>query len=185
MHPVGTLIACDQLADQRAIAIVRTSVAEFFFESFAHAVDIAVLAEDERKHEPVVARSHLAVGAMVAHEGAESDREASGSGEGDGMALRSVFAGAMTDVAGGEQAAARDGLGSFADDHAVHDDEVAGLQVDERELVLSRDVLCDGTRRGSRCATAVSGGEGREGYEDVIAGIDLERRFRAWERILK
>ena len=62
------------------------------------------------------------------------------------MALRGVFAGAMTDVAGGEQAAARDGLRGFADDHAVHDDEVAGLQVDEGELLLCRDVLRDEAR---------------------------------------
>ena len=97
-----------------------------------------------------------------------------GESEGDGIALGGVSASAVADVARGEQAAAGDGLRDFADDHAVHDDEVAGLEIDERHLVLGRDGLGDGTLEivptlddGSRC-------ERNEGDEDVVAGIDLK-----------
>ena len=130
---------CDKLPDQGAIAVMRAAVAEFFFESFAHAVDVAVFAEDEGEDEPVVACAHLAVGAVVAHEGAAGPRGGIGKRERNGMALRGVSAGAMTDVTRGEQTAAGDGLGCFAHNHAVHDDEVAGLQVDESEFVLRQE----------------------------------------------
>ena len=106
---------------------MRAAVAQFFFERFAHAIDVAVLAEDQREDEPVIACAYLAVGAVIAHEGAAGPGRGVGKREGDGMALCSVSAGAMAGVARGEQAAASDGLGSFAYNHAVHDDEVARL----------------------------------------------------------
>ena len=91
----------------RAIAVVSAAVAELFFEGFAHAVDVAVLAEDERQDEPVVARAYLAVGAVIAHEGAGGPGGGIGKREGNRVALCGVVAGAMADVARGEQAAAR------------------------------------------------------------------------------
>ena len=89
------------------------------------------------------------------------------------MALSGVVAGAMANVARGEQAAAGNGLRRFAHNHAVHDDEVAGIQVGERELVLGGNVLGDGTGTLTEVHCG-SGCEWNEGDEDVVAGIDLQ-----------
>ena len=95
------------------------------------------------------------------------------------MALSAVAAGAVANVARGEQATARDRLCRFAHNHAVHDDEVAGIQISESELVLGRDVLGDGAgtlpdmHGRSDC-------EWNQGDEDVIAGIELESGVGHW-----
>jgi len=122
---------------------MRAAIAELFFERFPHAIDVAVLAEDERQYDPVVACAHLAVSAVVAHEGAAGPGGSVGKREGDRMTLRRIAPCAVTCVTCREQSAAGDGLGSFAYNHAVHDHQVAGLEVDECELVLRRDVLGD------------------------------------------
>src|SRR5215475_7209403 len=45
-------------------------VAQSFVESFAQYVDIAVLAENERNDEPVIARAYLSISALVSKKGA-------------------------------------------------------------------------------------------------------------------
>ena len=48
-----------------AVAVVRSAVSQFFFESLFHPLHVAVLAEDQRQHQPVIARAHLTVGAAI------------------------------------------------------------------------------------------------------------------------
>jgi len=133
----------DHLAYKRAIAVVRGTVAEFFFERLAHAVNVAVLAEDEREDEPVIACAYLPVRAGIAHERARCPGGGIGNLKRCGMTPRGVSAGPVADVSRGEQAAARDGMRRFAHDHAVHDDDVARIEVVEGELLLGGDILTD------------------------------------------
>src|ERR1700739_173308 len=95
------------------------------------------------------------------------------------MALCGVSTGAMADVACGEKTAPCDRLCRFAHNHTVHCDQIAGFHVDERELVLRRDLL--GDRTGT--LPEVYGGSGskwNEGDEDVIAWINLKSGVGHW-----
>ena len=142
---VAVRLRLNEAAHVLAITRVGAAVAELFFERLAHLLHIAVLAEDQRQHDPVVARAHLAIGAMKAHEGALGPRRCVGQRSGRGVTDGGVVAGAMADVARGEQSAARNGFNGFAHDHAVHEDEVAGLEIGEGHLLLGGDGL--GLRR--------------------------------------
>ncbi len=64
----------DHLSHKRAIAVMRSAVSQFLFERLAHTIDVAVLAEDEGKNEPVVSRAYLSIGTVIAHEGAREPR---------------------------------------------------------------------------------------------------------------
>ncbi len=100
------------------------------------------------------------------------------------MARGGVGIGAMAHVARGNQSAARDCLRDFAHHHAIHADQLAGLQVRERKLLLGGNVFGHGTRIGSGRVPVMhkrSGGEGCERHQDVIAGINLQGGFRHGE----
>jgi hypothetical protein len=58
---------------------VRAAVTQFLFQRLSHPIDVAVLAEYERHHQPVIARAHLAIRAVIAQKAALSPREASGT----------------------------------------------------------------------------------------------------------
>src|SRR5215472_12979030 len=125
---------------------MRTAVAKLFFEGLAHTVDVAVLAEDQRQHDPVVARANLTISAVIAHKGTPGPGGRIRKVERNRMPLRSVAAGAMAYVARGEESALEDGLRSFSHNHAVHNDQVARLQVHECKLLFCWNVLSDGDR---------------------------------------
>ena len=139
----GVELLRDEPAHALAIGGVGAAVTEFFFESFFQLLDVAVLTEDERKNDPVIACAYLAIGAVVAHEGAAGPGRGIGQGIGNGVASGGVSAGAMLDVLRGEQGAATDGLDGFTDNHAIHADEIAGGEIDESHFVLGGDGLRD------------------------------------------
>src|SRR6516165_5160723 len=155
---------------------MRAAVAQLFLKGLAHAVDIAVLTEDEGKDDPVVARAYLSVRAVITHEGATGPGGRIWKMERNRMTLGGVSAGAMTYVTRGEQSALEDGLRRFAHDHAVHDDQVAGFQIDERQFLLCGNVLGGrDCRAGCRAeANSCARSDRSQGDEDVVAWIDLK-----------
>ena len=99
---VAAGMTLDELAHVTAVAVVGDAVAKLFFKGFAHPLDVAVFAEDEGQHNPVVARAHLAVGAAIAVEGACGPGAGIGQRTGHWMALCSVVAYAVADGACGD-----------------------------------------------------------------------------------
>jgi hypothetical protein len=89
------------------------------------------------------------------------------------MALRGVSASAVAYIARRDETTACNGLCRFTHNHAVHDDEVARLHVDEREFVLGGNVFGDGTGSGAE-GDCGSGRKWNQGDKDVIARIDLK-----------
>ncbi len=62
---IKVCVLLKQGADLLAI-LLGAAVAKLLFESLAQCVDVAVLAEDEREHEPIITRAYLTIFAMVA-----------------------------------------------------------------------------------------------------------------------
>ena len=156
--PLPLALLLDELAHMLAIAVLRAAVAQLFFERLSHPLHVAVLAKHQRQHNPVVARAHLAVGRWKPMKVRAAHADASGGANGGGLARGRVVAGAVAHVARGEQAAARNGRGDFAHHHAVHQDQVAGLEINQRHLVLGGNVLGD----GARCVPEVHNRSGAE-----------------------
>src|ERR1019366_3662907 len=62
---VAVALALNQFAHMLAITAIGAAVAQLFFKSFTHILYIPVFAEDQRQDDPIVARAHLAIGAVV------------------------------------------------------------------------------------------------------------------------
>ena len=144
--PVAAGLTLHEFADVAAVAIMRTAIAQLLFEGFAQAFDVAVFTEDKRKDDPVVARTHLAVGAPIAHEGARGPWCWIRQGKRSRRARRRVVAGAMANGARGDEPTAGNDLESLPDHHAVEIDQVAGRKIHHCELVFGGDVVDDGAR---------------------------------------
>src|ERR1039458_9925745 len=70
-HSATTFAAVlNDFANMLTITAVSATVAQFVFKSLSHLFNVSVLAEDKWKYNPIVTRTHLAIGARIAHEGA-------------------------------------------------------------------------------------------------------------------
>ena len=97
------------------------------------------------------------------------------------MTGRSVVRCAMANVARGQQASARDRLDHFAHDHAVHEDEVAWLEILDGHLVLGGNGLRNHERgwRFSRTKSYLRAQVERgERHKYVVARVKLQNGFR-------
>jgi hypothetical protein len=152
---------------------VGWGVAELLPEGLLEHPHVAVLAEDQRDHQPVVGRAHLAVGAVEAEEVASFPARDVGWRPRERRAGRSIVGGGMDDVVGREGRAPRDGPGRPADEHPVHHDVVVRLEVAGHDLVLDLHAL----RKNVRLSLVRDIRPGRlvdKCHEHVVAGMDLE-----------
>jgi hypothetical protein len=87
----------------------------------------------------------------------------------------------MAHVARRNESSARNGLCGFSDYHSVHANEVAGIQINQREFVLGGNTLGDRARPGSGRMAIMNGGsrrQRRERNQHIITGINLQSDFR-------
>ncbi len=127
----------DQLPHLLAVKF-RPPVTKLFLEGIAQRFDIAVFAKDQRNHQPVIARAHLAVGTMVTVKSARRPTRDVGRSPGVFAYLGAKTGGVMLHVARAEQAAARDRLADQPDNSAIHDDLVADGEITDGKLLLGR-----------------------------------------------
>ena len=129
-----------QLGDLAAIDL-RSGEAELLFKGLLEDGKIAVFTENQRKHDPIISRTDLAIGTVVAGEAFASPGGNVGRlpGTGDFFCFVKVRRG-MANVAGGKQVSGTKGLGGFANQDAVHDDFSAGREVLRNELLFGGNV---------------------------------------------
>ncbi len=129
----------DQLAHLVAVKL-GTSVTKLFLESIAQGLNIAVLAEDEGNHQPIIARAHLTVGAMVAIEGARSPARHVWRRPDKFSRFGTEAGGIVLHISSAQQTAARNWLADQPDFAAIHDDLVTIGEIAHGKFVLSRNV---------------------------------------------
>ncbi len=173
--PLGVATAALTVAFQQPADLLTVDVgrgkAELFLERLADHVDVAILAEDQRDHQPMIARPDLAIAAVIAEEGALLP------GTNIGRMVRTerrggVHAGRrVAHVAGGDRLAGRDRNHSPPHEDAVHDDRLTHGECNGGELVLGGDLRGEG-QLDVRVTHVLPCSEGHERHEDVVVGMD-------------
>ena len=161
-----------KLARQRFIR-PRLTIAQLALQRLAHEDEVAVLAEHERDHDPVIRRARATVRTPEAVERATAPARNTGCGPRHIADLAGGDVRRMFQIRCADQTARADRLHHAPDGDAIHRRAVVHGEIMRREFLLRRDRLRDHVARAIH-GHDLAGVEISQGDDQIVIGMDAE-----------
>ena len=131
-----------QIGDLLTINL-RRSISQSFVKGFAQNVNVPVFTKNQWDNQPIIARAHLSISALVTEKGAILPARNVGRMPRIASRFLVKVGSFVPNVASGNNLALPDRLRCLAHHHPIHDDLIAGHKFLQRKLMFCRNVGYD------------------------------------------